>query len=174
MADRLTNIIQQYVAITSVGASTVRGSPKGTVDSSREFFCRLSLRKFGVKSELVFRRCLDETTEQMKKALPKGRRDWALARKLLNIFLHNAFYNHYLREQYNLEWAERFFEVPVDSAVARGVRRKFPRGTFSPWPGLKRLKKKEHDEYQNHAELIAAQLGLARVHLDAVLWVQER
>ena len=85
-----------------------------------------------------------------------------------------VFYNYYLRSQYNLGVAESFFEVPVDSAVARGLRRECPRGTFPAWPGLKRLGQAEHAEYQCHAAELANRTGLARVHLDAVLWVQER
>ncbi len=94
--------------------------------------------------------------------------------KLLNIFLRNAFYNHYLRKHNNLEAAERHFEIPMDSAVAKGLHREFPRGTFRSWPSLKRLTRIEHAEYQHRSRLLATKSGLARVHLDAVLWVQER
>ena len=94
--DKLLIHIQQYIAITSVGASTVRGYPKDTVKESREFLKKLPLGQFGVRGELEFRQCLDKATKQLKKAFPHGARKWALSRKILNIFLHNAFYNHYL------------------------------------------------------------------------------
>lgn len=170
----LINTIQHYVAITSVGASTVRGSPKGTVDISRKFLSTLSLNLFGVKTKRIFYERLDNETERLKKLFPPGRRHWALARKLLNIFLHNAFYNYYLRNCYNLKASEQFFEVPIDSVVAKALRGKFPRGTFGPWPSLKRLSKVKHTEYQCYASIFAATLELSRVHLDAILWVQER
>ncbi len=172
--EKLLIHIQQYVAITSVGASTVHGYPKNTVKKSREFLKKLPLGQFGVKDELEFRQCLDKATERLKKELPRGARKWALSRKILNIFLHNAFYNHYLCKQYSLHLAEGFFEVPVDSLVARGVRKEFPKEKFGRWPGLKGLTKAKHRRYQHHAKLLATKWGLARVHLDAVLWVQEK
>jgi hypothetical protein len=170
----LTEAIQRYVAITSVGASTVRGSPKGTVDAARRFLTELSLRQFGVSDEGLFHRRLSQATEDLRRALPRTRRDWALARKLLNIFLHNAFYNFHLRQRNRLAAAEYFFEVPVDSAVARGLRRECPNGTFAPWPGLKKLDQRGHAVYQTHAATLAKRKGIARVYLDAVLWVEER
>ena len=170
----MTDAIQRYIAVTSVGASTVRGSPKGTVDAAREFLAELPLRQFGVESEQLFHRRLNRVTEKLQRALPQRRRDWALARKLLNIFLHNAFYNYYLRRQNRLHLAETFFEVPVDSAVAKGLRRGYPKGAFPAWPGLTRLGQAEHAAYQRCAAELAERKGLARVHLDALLWVQER
>lgn len=172
--EKLLIHIQQYVAITPVGASTVHGYPKGTVKESREFLKKLPLGQFGVRGELEFRQCLDKATKQLKKVLPHGARKWALSRKILNIFLHNAFYNYYLRKRYSLHLAEGLFEVPVDSLVARGVCKEAPKEKFGRWPGLKRLTEAEHRKYQHHAKLLADKRGLARVHLDAVLGVQEK
>lgn len=174
MAGCLIDSIQRFVATTSVGASTVRGSPRGTADKARAFLTKLQLQQFGVEHESEFQWHLDEATKQLKKRLPRGRRDWALSRKILNIFLRYAFYNHYLRKQYNLHLAESLFEVPIDSVVAKELRKAFPRKTFSPWPGLKELDPKRHAEYQDRAKVLAHKCGIARVHLDAVLWVQGR
>lgn len=174
MTNSLISDLQCYIAVTSVGASTVRGSPSGTVKACRDFLTQLSLSQFGVKSKKVFYRNLDLETENLKVALPRGRRHWALARKVLNIFLHNVFYNHYLRKRYNLDAAEQYYEVPIDSVVARGIRKRSPRGTFERWVSLKVLGPEEHEKYQLHADLLANKKQYARVHLDAVLWVQER
>ena len=173
MAGCLIDSIQRFVAITSVGASTVRGSPKGTADAARAFLSELRLQQFGVKRKLVFCQRLDEATEELRKALPEERQDWALARKLLNIFLRHAFYNRYLRDQYRLDKAESFFEVPVDSVVAEGLHEKFPK-ELDRWSSLKKLTEDEHTRYQSCAEKLACTWKIARVHLDLVLWVQGR
>jgi hypothetical protein len=174
MADRLAHIIQRYIAITSVGASTVRGLPKGTAEAAREFLAGVSLRQFGINSERLFRRRLNRLTDDFKGVLPSRRGHWGLARKLLNIFLHNALYNYYLRKKYSLGRSETLYEVPIDSVVARGIRRAFPAGRCPAWRGLKNLSNVEHEVYQDCAAELAASRGLARVHLDAILWVQER
>ena len=171
----LNKALQRYVAVTSVGASAVRGSPTGTADSAREFLAAVSLRQFGTNRERAFRERLDSATEELRRALPAKRKHWGLARKLINIFLHNAFYNHYLRTHYRLDKAELFFEVPLDSAVARGLRREQSTGEKLPrWRGLVSLTAEENAEYQESAAGLARNWGVARVHLDAVLWVQER
>lgn len=174
MADTLIQILQLYVAISSVSASAVRGSPKDTAGAARGFLGKLQLRQFGVKHKSVFRQRLNKATEELRRKLPEERQDWALARKLLNIFLRNAFYNHYLREQYNLHLAESFFEVPVDSVVAKELRREFPKRPFGSWPGLKGLTKDEHTRYQDCAKELADKCGIACVHLDAKLWMRGR
>ncbi len=174
MTKRLIDDLQCYIATTSVGASTVRGSPTGTVEASREFLSQLSLRQFGVKGKHIFCRNLDYETENLTISFPRGRQHWALSRKVLNIFLHNAFYNYYLRDYYNLDYSEGHYEVPIDSVVAKGLRKRFPRGTFNRWTGLGTLTPKMHETYQHHAQILADREGYARVHLDAILWVQER
>lgn len=171
----LNEALQRYVAVTSVGASAVRGSPAGTADAAREFLAAVSLRQFGTNRERAFRERLDSTTEDLRRALPARRKHWGLARKLINIFLHNAFYNHYLRTHYRLDRAEPFFEVPVDSAVARGLRLKQSKDEKLPtWRGLVSLTAEENEKFQERATVLAQELGIARVHLDAVLWVQQR
>ena len=122
----------------------------------------------------MFCQRLNKATEELKKALPEERRDWGLARKLLNIFLRHAFYNHYLRKQYNLHLAESLFEVPVDSVVAKKLRKEFLESPLGSWPGLKGLTKAQHAQYQDCAQKLAKKWNIARVHLDAVLWVQGR
>jgi hypothetical protein len=44
------------------------------------------------------------------------------ARKALNIFLRDVFYNHYLREEYGFGRLEQWLELPLDMDAARGLR----------------------------------------------------
>lgn len=174
MRDHLAEVIRRYVAVTSVGASTVRGSPSGTADAARDALFSIQLARLGISDERVFRSRLNQLTEGLRRALPVGRRHWGLARKIVNIYLRNAFYNHYLRKTYHLDRSELLLEVPVDSAVAKGLRRSAATNELPRWPGLRSLKPAQHEEYQKYAIELAMLKKMSRVHLDALLWVQER
>jgi hypothetical protein len=85
------------------------------------------------------------------------------ARKALNLFLRDAFYNVYLRQRFKLARCERCLEVPLDRIVADGLcqRRSEP---LPRWPGVKHLTARISETYQRAAELEANSLGLSRVH----------
>jgi hypothetical protein len=155
-----------------VGPSTVRGQKsKGVVRASREFLRRFGLARFGVADARVFRRALDETTRELMACLPEAARSWGLARKLLNIFLRDSLYTVYLREAYALQVAEAHYELPLDSVVAKQLRRQreLPR-----WPGVRHLTVQVSDEYQQAALDLARTKSIARVHLDAFFWSVSR
>jgi hypothetical protein len=172
MEQNLVDLIQRYLAVTSVAASAVRGSPTGTAKAAREHLACLDLHRFGTADPVAFQSQLDLTTKELEKKIPAH--SWGVARKVLNIFLHNGFYNHYLRDRYQLGLAEESFEVPVDSAVARGLRKEA--GTFKlpAWVSVKSLTPEENACYQTAAAIVAKAKGCSRVHLDAVLWVANR
>ncbi|MBT3272875.1 MAG: hypothetical protein HN368_06960 [Spirochaetales bacterium] len=65
-------------------------------------------------------------------------------------------------------------EIPLDSAVAKGIKREFPKGDLPVWPRLIRLAPSTSDLFQNRASQIARKKGIARVHLDLHLWVDNR
>ena len=174
MPFHLTDSIQRYVAISSIGTSTVRGCPSGTLDAARNFLVTIKLRQLGVNQERLFQQRLDRLTKDLRSSLPPKAKYWGLARKILNMFLRDAFYNFYLRRQFGLGRAEPFLEIPLDSAVAKGLRRGTSRGSLPGWPDLKHLKPVDHAMFQQRALKLARQRKTARVHLDTVLWVQER
>jgi hypothetical protein len=93
-----------------------------------------------------------------------------LARKLTNIFLRDALYTTYLCEEYGLNVAEKFFEIPLDSITSRHLRKSAGRGVLPMWEGVKHLKPEASDEYQAYAEGLAQASRLARVHLDTYWW----
>jgi hypothetical protein len=91
----------------------------------------------------------------------------------MNIFLREAFYNAYLQAQYQLVIPERLYELPLDGIVAEALRSRAP-GELPSWPGVRNLKSEVSARYQSVAERLAAKEGVARVHLDAIYWAQER
>lgn len=166
--------IQRMLARGAVGPSTVRGQgPPGVAAAVRSFLAVLRLEPFGTSDARKFAAELDRQTSRLMEALPDGAQTWGLARKCLNIFLREALYNVYLREEYGLERAEALCEIPLDSLVAEGLRSRRPR-TLPTWPGVRHLDPETSSAYQAAASCIAAEEGIVRVHLDAVFWGADR
>ena len=70
--------------------------------------------------------------------------------------------------EYGLDAAEGWYEVPLDSHVAR---RLWEEGEGLPrWKTIRQLLPAESDRYQSFALTWAMRLGIARVHLDLYLW----
>ncbi len=166
----LLRAIQHHNARAAIGSSSMRGAGSpGVVRSARTFLREMPLRPFGTSSPSKFLSRLDSATNDLKRALPKGTQRWGLARKALNIFLRNCLYTTYLRDEYNLAPAEKFFEIPLDSITgARLVKES--RGALSSWKTVRGLKANTSAEYQAVAAALAAEKNIARVHLDAVWW----
>ena len=164
--------IQHHVARLSVGASAARGQGvPDVVRKARSYLAAdLPLRRFGVRGARSFNAALDRETVRLQRVLPRGAQSWGMARKLLNIFLRNALYTGYLREAYHLDAAKELYEVPLDSIVAKELRRGVGRGELPRWPGVKYLRREVSDQYQAEALRRAGELGTERVHLDAYWW----
>jgi len=176
--EMLLRQIQTLVATLSVSPSAVRGqgAPR-VVDAARDFLAVLDLKRFGTRREGEFRRELEAATERLCAALPAGARSWGLARKLVNIFLRDCCYNHYLRRQYGLERAEAFYETPLDSIAVRELKkwaRQRRRARLPRWRGVKRLVAAESERFQAAATDFAGDKGTPRLHADAYLWVRGR
>jgi hypothetical protein len=118
----------------------------------------------------VFRARLDEATDELRRELPKQARSWGLARKLTNIFLRDALYTTYLCEEFGLNVAEKFFEIPLDSITSRHLRESAGVGVLPRWEGVKYLKVDASDRYQAYADEIARDWEIPRVHLDTYWW----
>jgi hypothetical protein len=161
---------QAFVARASLGASTVRGrGNKGAAAAARRVLAPLDLAGFATSDAKRFRAQLDAVTE----AVRRSRRPfltWGLARKCVNIFLRDAFYNRYLCRHYGLRRAERLLEVPVDSLVGKDLRERF--GADVPkWASIATLTPEQNNEYQKAAMVAARdELLKARIHLDAFVW----
>jgi hypothetical protein len=170
MDKHLLLAIQRYNARAAIGSSSMRGAGSaGVVRSAREFLGELPLRPFGTASRAKFSSHLNNATANLQRALPKGAQRWGLARKALNIFLRNCLYTTYLCEEYNLARAEKFFEIPLDSITGTRLVKE-SRGALAGWKTVRGLKAKTSAENQAVAATLAAEKGVARVHLDAVWW----
>ncbi|MGH7604124.1 MAG: hypothetical protein ACRENK_09030 [Gemmatimonadaceae bacterium] len=117
---------------------------------------------------------MDLSTDDLVRTLPGKARSWGLARKCLNIFLHDAYYNSYLVREFGLAQAEPFYEVPLDGVVARELKRRAGRGKLPPWLGVKHLTQPLSDVLQSYAQFCSETMGIARIHLDSYLWVEGR
>lgn len=171
---RLIEAIRKRAALLAVGPSTARGQgAPGVVDALREALADVPLTRFAGSRPKAFARHLDLSTALVIAALPRRARSWGLARKCLNIYLRDCYYNAYLRPAFGRAVVEDCFEVPLDRVVAAGLHEHrvmaLPR-----WPGVKRVTPELSAHYQAGALLLAQQWGVTRVHLDTFLWVEGR
>jgi hypothetical protein len=166
--------MQKKVAVSAVGASAVRGQPKGTIEVARGHLARIALGHVPRRDALRFAEWLDRRTEEMTFGAQARAVPWGVARKCLNLFLRDAFYNRYLHEEYNLAPIERMLEVPLDGVVGRFLIRARKDGSLKSWPGLKRLTPEHSTQFQKVAARIADAEGIPRVHLDIFVWTDNR
>jgi len=166
--------LQRKVATTAVGPSALRGQGKGVLRTSQDFLARMSLTQVPKSSEKRYRLWLDRQTELLLNSLPIRNRPWGAARKAINLFLRDALYNKYLSKQFKLQSIETWLEVPLDSVVAKGLKLHSNRGELPRWPGLKNLKPNISKGFQVFASKQAILKGIARVHLDMYLWLDNR
>ena len=166
--------VQRKVATSAVGPSALRGQGRGVLSVSQLFLASLSLARVPQSTEGRFMIWLDRQTDALLDALPVNGRPWGAARKAINLFLRDVLYNHYLSRQYAFRRVERWLEVPLDSAVARGLKTKAGRGILPRWPGLKHLDADLSHQYQVFASDHANALKIERVHLDMYLWLENR
>jgi len=161
--------VQKRVVYISIGASTLRGQEPGTVKTAREYLMELDLTKLKDLSGGEFTRWLDERTKELMGEL-EGH-SWGVARKAINVFLENAFYNKFLSEQYNLDRLEAEYELPLDSNVAKGLKAGKPSHVALPnWDSIKRLNATDSKSFQNCANNIAQQKQISRIYLDLYYW----
>lgn len=173
--ESLTRAMQARTAVAALGPSALRGQgASGVIAAARAYLAKMNLGAFAVERESAFRRRLDAKTDRLMRAFPRPARSWGAARKAINLFLRDALYNVYLREAFNLAVARNWYELPLDSATARGLRSRDGGSSLPRWLGVKHLTHVVSDEYQRFALSVAQSRGIARVHLDVFLWVAER
>lgn len=166
--------VQRMVATTAVGPSALRGQGAGVLGASQQFLGGLSLSGIPKSTESNFLGWLDRQTEALLDVLPIDGRPWGAARKAINLFLRDVLYNQYLSRKFAFGTLEPWLEVPLDSAVAHGLKKEAGRGALPRWPGLKHLDDTASDEFQTFASAHAHTLGIERVHLDMYLWLENR
>ena len=168
------NTLQRKVAFTAVGPSALRGQGKGVLRASQDFLAQIPLTKIPKSNKKIFQLWLEHQTELLLDNLPIKNRPWGAARKAINLFLRDALYNKYISKKFRLQLIEKWLEVPLDSAVAKGLKLNSGRGELPIWPGLKNLTQKVSEDFQVFASKQAHLKGIARVHLDMYLWLANR
>lgn len=167
--------VQKRIANTSIGASTFRGQKKGSVQKAREYLQELDLTGLESLSEGEFARWLNGRTEELRQRLPGH--EWGVARKAMNVFLENAFYDKFLSQRYNLDALETVLELPLDSNVAKGLRRDLDPHhdlTMLPkWDTIRRLSPEASKRFQDCAQVIADRERTSRIYLDLKYWRRE-
>ncbi len=134
----------------------------------------MSLARLPKSSTKRFQLWLDRQTELLLDTLPIKNRPWGAARKAINLFLRDALYNQYLCKQFKLQLIESWLEIPLDSAVVKGLKLQSNPGELPRWPGLKDLEPNLSEKFQFFASKRANLKGVARVHLDMYLWLDNR
>jgi len=153
----------------AAGSSTLRGQgPPGTILKVREFLKNVSPQQFKVQTPEEFRKELDVVTENLSEHF--SQKNWGAARKVLNIFLRDVLYNHYLHSHFSFKTVENWLEVPLDGDVAKNLLAAPEGKSLPPWPRIKRLTVEVSDQYQAVARKIAEKEGIATVHLDLIFW----
>ena len=164
--------MQAHVAKCAITPSTMQYYPKETMAAAIKYLSNMEIAKFQVTT---FARLLNSQTEMLRRTLPEdgryvGGAAWGMARKCLNIFLRDALYNSYLRNEYNLVNLERHMEVPLDSHTMDAIMRDIEGIFLSTRPSIANLTPDLSDQYQDVAAKIAARMSTYKVHLDLLFW----
>lgn len=172
MSDFLDQM-HKHVAYTSVGPSTVRGQrTPGLVTKLRELLSEVDLAGLEAVEPQDFPNFLKSETKRIEQHMPAAARHWGIARKVLNIFLRAATYNHYLRRRFKLDRFEDLLELPMDSLTAKGLKSRSPARSLPRWRGVKYLTPTDNQHFQARARQIAMERKTACVHLDIYLWLE--
>lgn len=164
--------MQEFVATSAIGVSALRNQGKGSHQAVRSALASMHLSPLKDMGQAEYRKWLDGANNLLLTHWPGTGRPWGAARKSVNLFMRDALYNQYLSGEHNIGHVEKWMEIALDSKVAKGLRNRFP--GLPSWPGLKHLKQRISDQYQNCAQQLADKQGLSRVHLDIWLWLENR
>ncbi|WP_126223479.1 hypothetical protein [Burkholderia ambifaria] len=182
--DESLDKLRRMLGRASVNGGTARKMGiKGIVPAAQSYFAELDLTTFNVDTKTEFEAQLDKHTSELRAVMQRvDARDrfWGPARKFLNIFLRNCAYNRFLCAKFGLERIETWMELPLDKFAFVGLQRMEQRkapGEISrlpTWPGVVRLTLEKSKRYQDYAQEVADDMGIARVHLDIHFWNAER
>jgi hypothetical protein len=164
--------MQEKVAVSAVGPSALRGQGKGVLYATQSVLRHIDLSVMLMGKQDDFYNWLDQQTKVILNAMPVDNNPWGAARKALNLFLRDTLYNRYLCEKYLINKVEKWLEIPLYSAVAKGL--KYNDTNLPQWPRLKYLRKDISDKFQVVASRLAVEKEIARVHLDMIFWLENR
>lgn len=174
--EHFLGLVQKRVANVCIGNSTLRNQDSpGVVKVARRFLTDLKLMELRDMTGEQFKEWLDRQTDILRSRFPEGAQDnWGAARKAINVFLEEAFYNRFLVEEYSLNRLAEFLELPLDSKVVRKIKeesQKFGiRFSLDRWRGIKNLTAEQSARLQQCATALATKRGIQRTCLDLWYW----
>jgi hypothetical protein len=155
--------LQRHLAWCAVAPTTLRGM---LAVGGRRLVCNyLSGIDLTALRDGVFPPLLDRWSDELSGRLDQR---WGPARKAINLFLRDVTYNVWLRDAHSLPGIEAALELPLDGVIMSAIRRLDSTGL--PKVSVIGLTRELSEGYQQAAAGIAAAKGIARVHLDVVLW----
>ena len=167
--------IKRYEANISIGPSTLRnqGAP-GVIKAARNFLVECDLTELKKIKPSEYADILEKWTCDLIIKLPKKANKWGTARKAINVFMIQIFFNRYLAKEYGLEKFKDALETPLDSYADKGLRNWLEKLNskmeIPEWEGIKNLKVEKSKQYQECASYVAKENGLSRACLDIILW----
>lgn len=168
--------LQRYLANIAIGPTTLRnpGVP-GVRRAAIKFLVKIDLRRLRGTKPRQYTDVLYSWTKKLMRSFPRGaRRNFGAARKAVNLFMAQAYFNREMAAQYGLRRFANFLETPLDSGAASKIRsyaqKKCGRHTLDRWKGIKNLAQEVSQQYQVQARKLAKQWALPRGELDIVLW----
>jgi len=176
--------LQRRIAQLSVGASAIRNQGgSGLIETCRTYFeNQIDLKNFftSLTKKDEYLKFLDNHTDEIVKLFPVGAKSWGASRKGLNLFFRDVCYNKYFADKFQLptEFKDnneklKYLEVPLDYDVATGLIQKIP-DELPKWNGIKNLTKSDSIKYQDKADVLAQEKGIAKVHLDLWFWRKKK
>ena len=172
-AARTLAAIQRKVAVSAIPPSALRGqATPGLSRIAHDVFTDLELGQFGVTSATLFVSRLNSCTDALLAEFPKRARHWGVARKAVNLFLRDAYYNQFLATKHGLARAAAHYELPLDRLTATHLDDRDDEWDFPKWRGVKWLTRADSAMYQRAAQNMAEEYGCVRVHLDAYIWAR--
>ena len=164
--------VQKRVAYGSIGSSTLRNQgATGVSEAAHKFLIEVNLSKFrDIENITDYLKLLDNLTDELSKKFPgRAKGNWGAARKALNVFMEEVFYNKFLNEEYDFNRLGHFLEVPIDSYVAKNLKKETVNKT-PEWRGIKNLTPNENIKWQRIALEVAKKRGILRIYLDLEYW----
>ncbi len=177
---------QRRVADISITSSDLRNIGfTGAVRVARDFLAGLDLGRLGdLRNEAAFMRQLNEHTNELKARLQACRAKqgsvrnnaelWGSARKVINVFLCEAYFNRVLAWRYGLRRIRQWLEVPLDSELAAAIRNEaeqYGLNGLPAFPAIIRLDENTGQMFQHCASEVAKRRALpARIYLEVVTW----
>jgi hypothetical protein len=170
----------RYVAEVSVGPSTTQSYKREGAFRYGDFLRSRNLTSLFDKTEAEFTAWLNMQSTRLSKHIVATKdpsvSTWGMARKILNIFLHNVYFNNVLHQGYQLERIEPYFEVPLDSDVVAWLLRVADETQIefeNPITGkfaVYKVTKTANESFQRLATKVARKFRTSRVYLDTYFY----